>query len=310
MEKHESRIRDLIESRYAVGPLVRCQNYPIGFINNTYKLETADGQYALTEFLHKSSHEVAIRAEVLLGLRNLPVAPPVASLTGEHVVEFDGHPAWICPWIEGASPQNQKDGSGNMSCMQRQEAVYYFKELHRQLQVVLDESDKLDVESFAATKLPDGIEVKTTRAVQRLIDECRECYQKVGVLPTEETELVHKDFERQNLLYGETRQLTGILDFDSLRAGNTLYEWAHIMFNHVCDDANPSAEELSYYIESSPFSEMSDARARLLALMAQFCEDDIKGFAWIAQHQRIALPAIADRYRHAFAFAKRELQGI
>ncbi|MFH1670405.1 MAG: phosphotransferase [Patescibacteria group bacterium] len=309
MDKYESRIRDLIESRYAVGHLVRCQNYPIGFINNTYKLETADGQYALTEFLHKSSREVAIRAEVLLGLRNLPVAPPVASLTGEHVVEFDGHPAWICPWLEGASPQNQEDGSGNMSHMQRQEAVYYFKELHRQLQVVLDESEDLNVESFVTQKLPEDGELKTTDTVQKLIDECRECCRGV-LLSTEETELVHKDFERQNLLYGETRRLIGILDFDSLRAGYTLYEWAHIMFNHVCDDANPSAEELSYYIESSPFSEMSDARARLLALMAQFCEDDIKGFAWIAQHQRIALPAIADRYRHAFAFAKKELQGI
>lgn len=309
MARRESQLKDWIESRYAIGPVARCDWHPVGFINHTYKVETTGGQYALTEFLHKSSSEVMMRADVVLRLKDLPVARPIASVEGKHVEEFKGHPIWLCPWLEGASPKDREDGSGNMSDMQRSEAVHFFKDLHRQLRTITNRDEDLGIGSFANPNLPET-EGKTTRAVQRLIDECRECYQGIGMLSTAERELVHKDFERHNLLFGETERLIGILDFDSLRAGDMLYEWAHIMFNHVCDDALPSPEALHYYMENSPFNQMADARTKLFALMARFCADDIRGFAWIAQRRRVALSAIADRYRRALAFAKKELQTV
>ncbi|MDD3897105.1 MAG: phosphotransferase [Candidatus Peribacteraceae bacterium] len=307
MTRRENRLKDWIESRYAIGSVDQCERHPVGFINHTYKVEADGGQYALTEFLHKSLHKIAMRADVVLKIKNLPVAYPIASTEGKHVEEFEGHPVWLCPWLEGASPQDREDGSGNMSCAQRKESVHYFKELHKQLEMISNENEDLDPEKFVASELPMGSEVRTAGIVQRLIDECRECYQGI-VFPVAEMKLVHKDFERQNLLFGETEQLTGILDFDSLRAGNMFYEWAHITFNHVCDDANPSPTELQYYIENSPFDEIDNPRAQLLALMATFCEKDIQGFVWIAQRRHIELGRITDHYRRALTFAKNLLQ--
>lgn len=304
--ENEDRIRNAIESHYDIGHVVQCKHHPVGFINKTFKVETKNGQYALTEFLHKSTHEVAARAEVILKLRGLPVASPVALLSGEHTMELDGQPIWICPWLEGESlVRRSTNRTPQMSLEQHHEIILYFRVLHEQLNQIANQIKDLNV--FALTEILD-IDTDAMQTIGQLVIECRDSYSNIEIAPDNDSDLIHGDFEKQNLLFEEDT-LVGILDFDALRIGNLPYEWAHLAFDHACYDINPSPDNLDLYVEACPLSgTKADVRRQFLALIARYCENDIRGFAWISQNKKIELSSIVDRYRAALTFAKHSLQ--
>jgi len=117
--------------------------------------------------------------------------------------------------------------------------------------------------------------------------------------------LVHRDFERQNLLF-QRDTLATVLDFDALGIGDVEQEWAHTTFNHACCDPGQSAEHLALYVEHAPLGNIRRmSRQQFLAAMARFCEEDVRGFLWIARRHPIDLDALATHYAHALTFATR-----
>jgi|GEM_PF-6999927 len=295
-----------IASQYDVGAVCRCEVHPHGLINTTYRIETDQGTFALTAFLQRKEEEIKARAQVLMRLKNVPVAQPLLSRNGDRVIDLNGRPAWLAPWIEGRSFVDRHHHQKlPMSARQHQEVIRGFDGLHQELsQIALQETDLL---SFLARDTEEETTIPPGRAIRSLIDQCRECYQAVTSPPPDPQTLVHRDFERQNLLFrGDT--LSAVLDFDALGIGSVQQEWAHATFNHACCDPGQSAEHLAMYVEHAPLGNARKMpRNQFLAAMARFCEEDVNGFLWIAQRSPIDLNALVSHYAKALTFASRHL---
>ncbi|MDD4287509.1 MAG: phosphotransferase [Candidatus Peribacteraceae bacterium] len=293
-------------SQYDIGNIRHCERHPHGFVNTTYRIETDRGVFALTEFQQRTAREAAARAEVVGQVCAVPVAQPLLSRSGHRVIDMNGRPAWLTPWVEGRSlvgwQHHQKDP---MSERQHREVIRGFDTLHRELSRIVAEG--ADIRPFQTGSAEEETEIPPGRTIQSLIARCRECYQGVAAPAAPQTSLVHRDFERQNLLFcGDA--LTAILDFDALGIGTVQQEWAHTTFNHACCDPQQSAEHLEMYVEHSPLGEMQKlSRQQFLAAIARFCEEDIHGFLWIAGRTSVDLEALLQHYSAALSFAQQHL---
>lgn len=297
---------ELVAAQYDIGQVRRCERYPQGFVNTTFRIEAERGSFALTAFRQKALREVEARAEVLMRLRSVPIARPLLSKNGRRVIDLNGRPAWLTPWIEGKSFVGQQhDQKVPMSQRQHQEVIHAFDNLHRELLHI--SAENIDLLPFRAGNAGEELRISPERNVQSLIAQCRECYQEVVAQTAPQPSLVHHDFERQNLLFrGDT--LAAILDFDALGIGDVQQEWAHTTFNHACCDPQQSAEHLKMYVEHSVLgNEQRMSRKQLLAAMARFCEEDIHGFLWIARRKPIDLDALVAHYSKALTFAIQHL---
>lgn len=60
-------------------------------------------------------------------------------------------------------------------------------------------------------------------------------------------DLIHDDMERQNILSIKDN-ITGLVDLDSIRMGDVLYEFGHFLFNFVLCDTNADMSTIDIYI--------------------------------------------------------------
>lgn len=295
-------IGERVAMQYDIGQVCCCEKHSQGFVNTTFRIKTERGSFALTAFQQKTLREVKARAQVLMRLRSVPVAQPFLAKNGGHVIDLNGHPAWLTPWIEGKSFVGQQHHQKEpISKRQHKEVIHAFDHLHQELSQIALEG--MDLSLFQVRSMEGETEIPLGGALQSLIAQCREYYQAVTTQVTSQHSLVHRDFERQNLLF-HGNDLVAILDFDSLGIGDIQDEWAHSTFNLACCDPQPSAEHLKMYVEHSPLGNVKKVpRRQFLAAMARFCEKDIHGFLEIAKRMPVDIDALITHYSKALSFA-------
>ncbi len=69
-------------------------------------------------------------------------------------------------------------------------------------------------------------------------------------LPLKYPTLLHRDFERQNLLHLKSGMVSGIVDADSLMEGDLLFEYGHAMMNFVFSDPTYVPRHAGHYIDA------------------------------------------------------------
>lgn len=301
MTPEHDQIGESVCTHYDVGAVHNVQKHPTGFLNTTYRVDADFGAFALTVFQQKTLDEISARADILLRLRNTPVAPPLLSRKRSPVVDLDGLPAWLAPWIEGESFVGQQHHEKfPMSLQQHREVIRVFHLLHDELALL--SSSGTDLKLFESRTQDAESDFPASEEIQTLIARCRECYGSVTNLATSSTQIVHRDFERQNLLFKENR-LVSVVDFDALGKGDVEEEWAHCIFNHACCDPNVTPECLDMYVEATG----SDTRKALLTSMARFCEKDLQDFLYVAKRRKVDLDSLGAHYSKALTFAIQHL---
>ncbi|MDO8610901.1 MAG: aminoglycoside phosphotransferase family protein [bacterium] len=123
-------------------------------------------------------------------------------------------------------------------------------------------------------------------------------------------DLVHDDLERQNIL-SVGNKVTGIVDLDSIRMGDVLYEYGHFLFNNVLCDPSVDSSILSIYI-----TELCNARrikpedrSSLYNHIYQYAISDIIDFndlksnLTLPQHKMIDMDLLVQQYERALSVA-------
>ena len=123
-------------------------------------------------------------------------------------------------------------------------------------------------------------------------------------------DLVHDDLERQNIL-SVGNKITGVVDLDSIRMGDVLYEYGHFLFNNVLCDPNVNSSILSIYI-----AELCNARrikpedrSLLYSHIYQYAISDIIDFQdlkpslTLPQHRMIDMDLLVQQYERALSVA-------
>jgi hypothetical protein len=96
-------------------------------------------------------------------------------------------------------------------------------------------------------------------------------------LPLKYPTLLHKDFERQNLLHLNSGIVSGIVDADSLMEGDLLFEYGHVMMNFVFSDPAYTPRYAKHYINAMLRHELvkRDDIALMPSLIRSFAAKDL-----------------------------------
>ncbi len=136
-------------------------------------------------------------------------------------------------------------------------------------------------------------------------------YAPTEEIPTfEHPNLIHDDLERQNILsVGNT--VTGLVDLDSIRTGDVLYEYGHFLFNNVLCDSNVNTAVLSIYIDEflkagrmNPIDLASLYSHIYQFVISDIIEfDDISSNPFLPQHRMIDMDLLIQQYEQALSVA-------
>jgi homoserine kinase type II len=255
-------------SAFGLGPASESRFLPDGLMNRNWRVDTAEGFFALKELLDVDALQARRNLAVLAGLAKsgLPIPVPVAGPGGDPVVEIEGRIFYLFPWIEGARipgldlTTTQIDGLGVL-----------LGRLHSNLNdpslglpaneivtsKVVTEHDAHDrADRFAAVIAArphrDAFDDKAAEALRRrrdLIDAHRGSRPSVTV-PDVPTGWVHGDFHSTNLLWNDGR-VAAVLDWDRLRAqplGEEVVRAALLHFKS--DDGQLDLSRVAVFIES------------------------------------------------------------
>lgn len=302
-----------LQDFYSLEPIAKVLPETRGLINTTFYIYPGDRKYTVTFFTSKNEAQVQQVAEVILSLKELPIAKPIPGRDG-YVFTLYSLPAIVCPFLEGV-PAVGKDhvSKVHIDDLTHRYVSKTFWDLHRQLRdfvglgenlpVSIDRSpeDSLGLISrfIHQLNLPDNERKKIADFNIR----CQEGIDKN--LQVSERILVHSDFERQNILLSPEGMVSGIVDFDALRRGNLLYEFSHTLFNFVCCDPTPGVMAVDIYRED--FIRMGilpeDTLRKVYSQISRFCIEDLLGFLEIACRRPFEIDKLIEHYTGALLFA-------
>jgi len=135
---------------------------------------------------------------------------------------------------------------------------------------------------------------------------CERCREGITEDPKKATgDIVHSDFERQNIILASDGKVNGIVDFDALKNGDLLYEFAHALYNFVCCDPEPSNRDIDIYLDSFVKTGIlpTEGLKRIYSLMCRFCVEDLLGFLEIAHRRPFDIQKLMKHYESALSFA-------
>lgn len=123
-------------------------------------------------------------------------------------------------------------------------------------------------------------------------------------------DLIHDDMERQNILSVDNA-ITGLVDLDSIRLGDKLYEYGHFMFNFVFCDPKADFATAALYIDELINAGMVNPKDiySLYSYIYQFAISDVVDFQDLTQnpvlmqHAMIDMNLLVHQYDHALSFA-------
>lgn len=194
----------------------------LGSVNSNFRLVTADGgQYfaRLYEEQALAGAQTEVRLLATLSAAQVPVVDPLSTVSGERVVEHEGKPFAIFPWV-----------AGDWLCL-RQVTPEHCRSLGAALARVHAASEKvgsLPEGRFRPSDMLARLERVEREGHARLgphLARLRECY--ASYLPRRDASLprgvCHGDLFRDNVLWQGPR-LSALLDFESAAWGSFSYD--------------------------------------------------------------------------------------
>lgn len=309
-----------ISSFYSLGPLSEISQEMRGLINSTFYLTARNNRYVATLFRSKSRIQVQEIAEIMHSLRELPIAKPLLGQSG-YVHTIEAVPVILSPFIQGThSVSEEHTIKTHLKASTHADVACLFWSLHRQLRGLRHLGGNLPIATISNTinqsdeyieylvkKL--GLSMGNRMQITNLRQKCQEDIID-DIRISEELELVHSDFERQNVLLSVDGKINGIVDFDSLKRGELLYEFSHALYNFVCCDPSPEERSMDIYIDSYVKEGMLPLAGlkKIPSLMSRFCIEDIVGFLKIAEHRSINIEKLTQHYDNALTFARKYLR--
>jgi len=273
-----------------------------GLVNITYEI---NGKYYLTVMRRRNSEEVNTIAAIANRVsKKIPIAQPMEGVNG-YSINIGNHPSLITSKLPG----EHKVGIAHtekypINIKLHQQLSSFFWKLQAAL-TKTPHSEKQTLASNAVTnveQLPCNLppEITPLTKYQRNDDQTQYYY----------PDLIHDDLERQNILSVDT-QITGLVDLDSLRTGDILYEFSHFLFNFALCSPDASHKTIEIYIGAlikAGIIEPSDIPL-VYQYIYQFVIRDIVEFKDLRenpsskQHQLIDIPLLVQQYDKALSLA-------
>lgn len=303
---------------YSMQQIIKVLLETRGLINTTLHILSTGGKFTATFFKSKNNAQVAAIAEIMSALEGLPIAKPIR---GKNGYVFDLHDASVivCPFIEGIHTVGEDHtAKTHIDSETHKNVAELFWKLHRQLRQLwalgenLPTSDDISIESLLE-RIDQYIHALDFSDDHRtkIASFCKRCQEGITEDSKKDNgDLVHSDFERQNILLAPNGQINGIVDFDALKKGDLLYEFAHTLYNFVCCDPKPSNRDIDIYLDSFVKAGIlpMESFERIYSLMCRFCVEDLSGFLEIARQRPLNIQKLIEHYEGALSFAHNYFQ--
>lgn len=303
---------------YSMEQIIKISLETRGLINTTLHILSSGGKFTATFFRSKNNTQVASIAEIMSALEGLPIAKPIRGRDG-YVFNLNDTSAIVCPFIEGIHTVGEDHTvKTHIDSETHKNVAELFWKLHRQLRQLsmlgenLPTSDDASVESLLerVNQYTYILDLSGDHRTQ-IVSFCGRCQEGITKdLKKDARDMVHSDFERQNILLAPDGKINGIVDFDALKRGDLLYEFTHALYNFACCDPEPSNRDIDIYLDSFVKVGMLPAGSleRIYSLMCRFCIEDILGFLEIAHQRPLNIQKLIEHYGNALSFAHNYFQ--
>lgn len=309
---------EALRNFYSMQQIIKISLETRGLINTTLHIISSGGKFTATFFRSKNNTQVASIAEIMSALEGLPIAKPIRGLNG-YVFNLNNTSAIICPFIEGIHTVGEDHTvKTHIDSEAHKNVAELFWKLHRQLRQhstlgeSLPTSDDTSVESLLEhiDQYTYTLDLSGDHRAQ-IVSFCDSCQEGITKdFKKDARDLVHSDFERQNILLAPDGKINGIVDFDALKKGDLLYEFAHTLYNFVCCDPEPSNRNIDIYLDSFVKAGMlpTESLEKIYSLMCRFCIEDLLGFLEIAHQRPLNIQKLIAHYEGALSFAHNYFQ--
>lgn len=196
---------DPILAQYNLGELVSVAALKGGQANSSFKLKTGKGTFVLSVCDEKPMADVLALTQVLdlLVAHDFPTTRVVKTLSGHSVIDLDGRPVFIKPYIRGQVPK-QTD-AGMLFQVGRQ-----LSRLHR----IEPPADIPRQFAYGWERFADVIDANTDSAYRHWLAAKRDYLQNT-ITPDLPQSMIHGDLFYDNTLF-EGNKLLAILDFEEV----------------------------------------------------------------------------------------------
>lgn len=243
-----TRLRQELCEKYGLQDDIKIKPDNRGMINSTFFIGE---ERVLTIFLNRSGNQVDLIAEIVRNDKS-GLMPPIIESSFGPVIVIDNSPAIMWQRIDGKhfvrrdhSDKVAIPEEGHISIAQS------FWSLHATLgrhtdqigtklgQVHYLPASESEYPAIEFSELPDFLQTG-------LIIE----YLQAETLPLKYPSLVHHDMERQNFLHDEKGIVTGIVDADSFKRGDVLFEYCRCMMNFMFSDPDYKPAYADHYMRA------------------------------------------------------------
>jgi homoserine kinase type II len=243
-------------SAFGLRPPIASRFLPEGLMNRNWRLDTAEGAFALKELRDidpmRARRNLAVLARI--AATGLPIPVPIAGVGGaeDRVVEIDGRAFYLFPWIEGVRipgldlPLSRIEELGALlarlhACLNGPSTGLPRAELGQSaVRTALDAYDQLDRFEAVIADRPcrDAFDEKAVEFLRRrrLLIAAHGGSWPGHAVPVAPIGWVHGDFHSTNLLWNDGR-VAGILDWDRIDVQPLGAEVVRAAVLHFKDDA-------------------------------------------------------------------------
>lgn len=304
---------EALQGFYSMQQIIKVSLETRGLINTTLHILSSGGKFTATFFRSKNNAQVASIAEIMSALEGLPIAKPIRGKNG-YVFNINDIGTIVCPFVEGIHTVGEDHTEKtHINSEAHKNIAGLFWKLHRQLRRLSTLGENLPTSNYASIEdLLEridqyfhtlGLSADCAAKITAFCERCQEGMTEDS--KKDEENLVHSDFERQNIFLASNGKVNGIVDFDALKNGDLLYEFAHALYNFVCCDPEPNNRDIDIYLDS--FVKIgilpTEGIKRIYSLMCRFCIEDISGFLEIAHRRPLNIQKLIKHYEDALVFA-------
>lgn len=243
--KKSLTIRWILLSRYGISPATTLRRDQFGMINESWFV---GDDLVMTIFLQRPLLEV----ELICGLVNGDTSGLLP-----RILAGDQGPATIVrgkvgvmwrrtPGEHFVGPDHSEKSSIPESA--HQSIAESFWVLHGYLAGQRTTGERLGQVNYAVSRALNDSGISFSQLPACLHKDYIADYLKTPVLALRYPTLVHQDFERENVLHARDGKVTGVVDTDSLRMGDLLFEYVRCMMNFAFTDPEYQSSHLDYYM--------------------------------------------------------------
>ena len=218
-----------------------------GMMNETWFI----GEKAvLTIFQNRTPAQVSLIADIVLH-DNSGLMPEIIKAKAGSVSNVGGFPAIMWKRFDG-NHYVRRDHSKKIAIPEtgHTSIADAFWKLHSSLNLYAEVGEQLGrVNYLPSPETGEPVisysELPTFLQIGLIAD-----YLKADALPLKYPALVHHDMERQNFLHDDTGKVTGIVDADSFKKGDLLFEYTRCMMNFMFSDPEYKPQYADHYMRA------------------------------------------------------------